>query len=167
MEVLPCSGAHLVGESDRPESEPDAAFKDAEKSGSLQGADYVRTDLKFDDVTLNVEESHEVRDDGDQFMVEGFPSLDGGSNENTYLDYDLDGQTISCHSHDSEDENFEKTDHISEPYIALENSHPTSNTIDGGLSSNHHEGSYHSEIKGLGEPQAVWVKVYALFFVYI
>lgn len=164
MEVLPCSGAHLVGESDRPASEPEAAFKDDGKSGSLQDADYVRTDLKFDDVTLNVGESHEVRDDGGQFMVEGFPRLDDGSNENTYFDYGLDGQTISCYSHDSENDNFEKTDHFSEPCLTLENSHIISNTIDGGLSSDHQEGSHHSEIKGLDEPQAVWVKVYAHYF---
>lgn len=167
MEVLPCSGAHHVGESDCPEPESEAAYKGDGKSDCLQGADYVRTDLKFDDLTINVGESHEVRDDGGQFMVEGFPALEGGSNEDTYFEYDLDGQTLSCYSHDSEDDNFEKTDHFADPRLTLENSHLILNTVEGGLSSNHQDGSPHLEIKVLeqDEPQAVWVKVYATIFI--
>ena len=157
MEVLPC--APHVGESDCPKPEQETAFKDDGKSGCHQGSDYVRTDLKFDDLTLTVGESHEVREDGGQFTVEGFPTLNGGSNDDTYFDYDLDGQTLSCYSHDSEDNNFEKTDDFAEPCHILENSHQISNTIGGGVSSNHQEGSPHLEIKGLDEPQAVWVKV--------
>ncbi|KAL1538912.1 [histone H3]-lysine(4) N-trimethyltransferase [Salvia divinorum] len=157
MEVLPC--APHVGESDCPKPEQETAFKDDGKSGCLQGSDYVvRRDLKFDDLTLTVGESYEVREDGGQFTVEGFPTLDGGSNEDTYFDYDLDGQTLSCYSHDSEENNFEKTDDFAEPGHILENSHPILNTIGGGVSSNHQEGSPHLEIKGLDEPQAVWVK---------
>ncbi|XP_047960217.1 histone-lysine N-methyltransferase SUVR5-like isoform X1 [Salvia hispanica] len=156
MEVLPC--APHVGESDCPKPEQETAFKDDGKSGCHQGSDYVRTDLKFDDLTLTVGESHEVREDGGQFTVEGFPTLNGGSNDDTYFDYDLDGQTLSCYSHDSEDNNFEKTDDFAEPCHILENSHQISNTIGGGVSSNHQEGSPHLEIKGLDEPQAVWVK---------
>ncbi|KAH6774682.1 hypothetical protein C2S51_013086 [Perilla frutescens var. frutescens] len=160
MEVLPCSGARHVGESDCPEPESEAAFKNDGKSGCVQGADYVRTDLKFDDLTLSVGESHDLREDGGQFVVEGFPALEGGSNEDTYFEYDLDGQTLSCYSHDSEDDNFEKTDHFAEPCLTIENSHLILNTIEGGLSSNYQEGSPHFEIKDLeqDEPQAVWVK---------
>lgn len=160
MEVLPCSGTRCVGESDCPEQESEATFKHDGKSGCLQGAEQVRTDLKVGGLTLNVVESHEVREDGGQFILEGFPACEGGDR---YYEFDVDGPTLSSYSHDSEDDNLEKRDHFAEPCLMLENPHLVLDTIESGLPNNNQEGSPHLEIKGLGqdEPQAVWVKVYA------
>ncbi|KAI3452104.1 hypothetical protein Pfo_008769 [Paulownia fortunei] len=160
MEVLQCSGARRVGESDCPEQGSEAAFKHDGKSDCLQDAEQVRTDLKVDGLTLNVGESHEVREDGGQFIFEGFPASGGGSNGDTYYEFDVDGQNLSCYSHDSEDDNLDKRDNLAGPGLTLENSHLVLDTIESGLRNNNQEGSSHSEIKGLeqDEPQAVWVK---------
>lgn len=109
MEVLP-----YVGESDCSKQESEA-FKHDGISNCLQGAENVRTDLKIDGLTLNVGDSHEVREDGGQYMLEGFPTPEGTSNGDTYYGFDIDdGQTLSSYSHDSEDENLETRDHFAE-----------------------------------------------------
>lgn len=125
MEVLPCSDVRHVGESDCSKQESEA-FKH----------DGISTDLKIDGLTLNVGESNEVKEDGVQYMLEGFPTSEGGSNGDAFYGLDIDdGQTLSPYSHDSEDENLETADHFAEPSC--------------------------TEIKGLEQdvPQAVWVKV--------
>ncbi|KAL8476034.1 hypothetical protein ACS0TY_028630 [Phlomoides rotata] len=145
MEVLPCSGARHVGESDCSKQESEA-FKHDGISNCLQGAEDVRTDLKIDGLTLNGGESHEVREDGGQYMLEGFPTSEGGSNGDTYYGFDIDDdQNLSSYSHDSGDVNVETEDHFPEPC---------------GLPNNDQDGSYCTGITGLEQdvPQAVWVK---------
>ncbi|KAK4416270.1 Histone-lysine N-methyltransferase SUVR5 [Sesamum alatum] len=152
MEVLACSGDRHVRESDFPEQGSETAFKHDGKSDCAQDAEQVGTNLKVDDLTLDVGESHEVREEGGQSICDGFPASEGGSNGDTYYEFDVDGQNLSCYSHDSEDDNLDKRDHFAEAGLALENSHLVPN--------NSQEGSSRSEIKGLerDEPQAVWVK---------
>ncbi|KAK4393382.1 Histone-lysine N-methyltransferase SUVR5 [Sesamum angolense] len=159
MEVLACSGARHARESDCPEQGSETASKHDGKSDCVQDAEQVRTNLKVDDLTLDIGESHEVREEGGQFISDGFPASEGGSNGDTYYEFDVDGQNLSCYSHDSEDDNLDKRDHFAEAGLALEGSHLVLGTIESGLPNNK-EGSSHSEIKGLerDEPQAVWVK---------
>ncbi|KAG8384504.1 hypothetical protein BUALT_Bualt04G0124800 [Buddleja alternifolia] len=157
MEVLPCSSTRSVVESDCPEQGSEAAFKHDGKSICIQDAEHIRTDLKVDGLTLNVE----VKEDEGQFILERFPASDGASNGETYYEFDIDGQNLSCDSHDSEDDNLDKADHFpGSGSIALENSHLVLDTIESGLQNDNQEGSSHSQIKSLEQdkPQAVWVK---------
>lgn len=66
-----------------------------------------------------VGDSHEVREDGGQFICEGFPAPEGG----TCQELDVDGQNLPGYSHDSEDDNVDKKDDFSRPGLALESSH--------------------------------------------
>ncbi|PIN21514.1 histone H3 (Lys9) methyltransferase SUV39H1/Clr4, required for transcriptional silencing [Handroanthus impetiginosus] len=160
MEVLPCSGARNVGESDCPEQRSQAAFKHDGKSDCLQDEEQVRTDLKVEGLTLNIGESLQVREDGGQFILEGFPASEGVSNGDTFDEFDLDSQNLSSYSHDSEDDHLEKRDNFEGPGLTLESSHLVLDTSESGLLNSNQESSSHTEIKALeqDEPQAVWVK---------
>ncbi|KAK6154892.1 hypothetical protein DH2020_009140 [Rehmannia glutinosa] len=159
MEVLPCSSARHVGESDCPEQKSETAFRHDGISDCLQVAEPARTNLKVDGLTLNVGESHEVRADG-QFVFDGFPASGGGSNGYTFYEFDVDGQNLSSFSHDSEDDNLDKRDDFAGSGLTLENPQLVLDTIESEQANNTEEGSSRSEIKSLeqDEPQAVWVK---------
>ncbi|KAL7141263.1 hypothetical protein ABFS83_08G041800 [Erythranthe nasuta] len=140
METLPCSGARHIEESD---------------------AEPVRRDLKVDDlITIDVGESRDVREGEGHLIFEGFPALEENSNVDAYDEFEVDGQNLSCYSHDSGDDNLDKNDGFAGPGLTIESSHLVLETIESELLNNNQEGSSHPEIKNLerDEPQAVWVK---------
>ncbi|CAA0840892.1 Histone-lysine N-methyltransferase SUVR5 [Striga hermonthica] len=123
MEVLPCSEARHVGESGCPEQESGGA------PNSLQDAELA--------IESRVTE-------GSQFI------FDGSNGDDTYYEFDFDGQILSSFSHESEDNNLGKRDHFAESGLVLENSqlgldHTTENELP-------------DDNMVQDGPQAVWVK---------
>ncbi|XP_073061869.1 histone-lysine N-methyltransferase SUVR5-like isoform X1 [Primulina eburnea] len=161
METLPCTGAHDVGESDRSEHSLQIAYKYDGKSELFLDAEQVgKEDLKANDLVLNGVESHELGEDGGQFILERFPSSEGCSNVDMYNDFDADRQNLSGDSHDSEDDHLDQRDHFSGPNVALDHSQIVFETGESGLPYDKQEGLCHPEIRDveLDEAQAVWVK---------
>lgn len=157
MEVLSCSGASYIGESDCPIRGPDAASKHDGKSECFRNAEQVQAVLKDDNLEVNLRESHLVRDDGAQLSAKNFPASEGSLNGNGY-EFDVDSHNISFDSHGLEDENLDKMDHFAGPDMVLD-----VDTNEAGLPNNNQEWQSPSGMKAVeqDEPQAVWVKVNA------
>ncbi|XP_057980671.1 histone-lysine N-methyltransferase SUVR5 [Malania oleifera] len=162
MEVLPCSGIKYVGDSDCPQQGPAAAFiYDGEPNCLEPQKPALVADGEFDGILLNAERPVEEMIGEDQAMFNEVPTSEGHCSGASYFECEVEGQNLSCDSHDFEDENLDVQNHCMGACVASENSHLILETIEGELPSNNGDGeSFLSETRWPEEDEsvAVWVK---------
>lgn len=160
MEVLPHSGVQYVGELDAKQSSG-TEFVDNGESNCVQHENQVQmTNGKMDDMLSNVEGPVSERRGEGQRTGEELPSS-GHLGGVSYFDCQLEGQGLSCGSHDFEDDDVNAQNECTGPCQASENSNLIVDTIESEVPNDNKEGeSSFSEPKWLehDESVALWVK---------
>ncbi|KAL3526706.1 hypothetical protein ACH5RR_011362 [Cinchona calisaya] len=153
MEVLPCSGVSYVSDSDCLNQGSGASFMYAGESNGVERTEEVQmTDVKIDDLELNLEGTQDEIEEGSQWSLEGMPTSEVHNNGDAYFEFEMGGQKFSFDSNDSEDRKSIAPDHFMGP---------SPDTIESGLpSGNQDPGLSMSESEWLEKDEclAVWVK---------
>lgn len=162
MEVLPHSGVQYVGELDAKQTSG-TEFVNNGESNCVQHENKVQmTNGKMDGMLLNVEEPVSERRGEGQRTGEELPISEGHLGGVSYFDCQLEGQGMSCGSHDFEYDDMNAQNECTGPCQASENSNLIVDTIESEVPSDNKEGeSSFSEPKWLehDESVALWVKV--------
>ncbi|KAG7993858.1 hypothetical protein I3843_01G027000 [Carya illinoinensis] len=159
MEVLPYSGVRYVGESDCAQQSSGTTFTHDNESKCLENGKQVQVaDGRQED--LNVEGSRVAKKDEGLGTFDELPSPEGHCRGAPYCDCQLEGQNLSCGSHDFEVDDVNAQNRSLKPCRVSESSHIIVHTIEGELPNNREEGSSLSEPTWLegDESVALWVK---------
>ncbi|XP_052195621.1 histone-lysine N-methyltransferase SUVR5 isoform X2 [Diospyros lotus] len=162
MEVLPCSGVHYVEECDGRQQDSENAFMYDRESNCVEHGGQVQVaDVKENDLSPDVERAQEERQGEAQWTNGELGNSEGQCSGASYFEIEMEGQNISCDSHDSEDDTFNGQELSTETCLASETSDLILDANDNGLLANPREGeSSLSESNWLerDEALAVWVK---------
>ncbi|XP_022741759.1 histone-lysine N-methyltransferase SUVR5-like isoform X2 [Durio zibethinus] len=162
MEVLPCSGIRYVADSDCAQPSLGTTSTFDGESNCMEHRKQVKVaEGRMDDLLLSVEGNPARRQDEGQGTRDELPISEEHHSGSSYYDCQVEGQRLSCGSHDYEDDDSNAQNCCTGPYLASENSHLIVDTIESESPSNNGEGELSlSDPKWLecDESVALWVK---------